>query len=294
MPHTLRNDLLELQIYLPTENYVGSRFDWTGKITTVTFNKTAITGVERTDIKAGEHMGKGFYNEFGIDSPLGFEGTEIGDWFHKIGVGLIRKDSDTYDFQRAYEVQPAEFKVTKNDTKISITCTSRLHNDYGYVLHKEIELLSNGFRIGYRLRNTGKKCIETSEYNHNFLKVDKDLIGCNYHLKFSFSLQPDHFGETVNPERKVVLGKSDFSFLGTPKEQFFFSNLSGGQSVPAQWELLNNSSKIGIRETGNFPTHSINLWGWTHVISPELFHSISLQAGQVTEWTRTYEVFSLQ
>lgn len=293
MPHTLRNELFELRIDLPTENYLGSRFDWSGKITSVTFNNTAITGVERTDTKVGEHCGKGFYNEFGIDSPLGFENTEIGDWFHKIGVGLLRKDSDTYDFQRAYEVQPAEFRVSKNDTKIAITCTSRLHNDYGYILQKEIAVMEGGFRISYRLRNTGKKSIETSEYCHNFLMVDEELIGHNYHLKFPFPLQPDHFGETVNPEKKVVLGKNDFSFLGTPKEQFFFSNLSGSHKVTAQWELLNSNTKIGIRETGSFPTHSINLWGWTHVISPELFHGISLPAGQTTEWSRTYEVFSI-
>ncbi len=293
MPHILKNELITVQIDLPEEQYQGSRFDWTGKITAVTFNNTTITGVERTDTKVGEHCGKGFYNEFGIDSPLGFEATEIGDWFHKIGVGLLRKDSDTYDFQRAYEVQPAEFEVTKNDTKISITCASRLYNDYGYVLHKEITLMEGGFRISYRLRNIGKTSIDTSEYCHNFLKVDEELIGRDYHLKFPFSLQPDHFGETVNPEQKVVLGKNDFSFLGTPKEQFFFSNLSGDHKVTAQWELQHTRSNIGIRETGSFPTHSINLWGWTHVISPELFHNISLSAGQTTEWSRTYEVFSM-
>jgi hypothetical protein len=293
MPHTLTNKLLELHLDFPTENYMGSRFDWSGKITSLKFQNIEVTGVERTNITTDIQYGKGFYNEFGIDSPLGFESAEIGDWFHKIGVGLLKKDTATYDFQKGYLVKPAKFNSTSSSTKISISCTSKIYNGYGYILNKEIELLESGFSIHYRLKNTGNKPFDTNEYNHNFLAVNKDLIGSHYHLKFPFPLQPAHFGETVNPEHKVVLGKNDFSFLGTPQEQFFFSNLSGGTSVTAQWELLNKKSKIRIRETGSFNTNNINLWGWTHVISPELFHNISLQPGQATEWTRTYEIFSL-
>ncbi|MEB8330523.1 hypothetical protein OO009_14265 [Flavobacteriaceae bacterium KMM 6897] len=293
MPLKLNNGLLELQIDLPLEQYQGSRFDWTGKITTVTFKNIVVTGVERTNTKAGEHCGKGFYNEFGIDSPLGFEETAIGEWFHKIGVGLLRKDSETYDFQKAYEVQPADYTILEEPHKIEITCTSQVNNGYGYILKKEIALLERGFTIRYQLKNTGAKPIETSEYSHNFLTVDKDPIGSDYHLKFPFSLQPAHFGETVNPEQKVVLGEKDFSFIGTPQEQFFFSNLSGGNTVTAQWELFNKKSNIGIRETGSFTTNSINLWGWTHVISPELYYSISLKPGETTSWFRTYQIFSL-
>ncbi|MGY8916567.1 MAG: hypothetical protein ACKVJF_15970, partial [Flavobacteriales bacterium] len=293
MSHILKNESLELYIDLPKENYQGSRFDWTGKIGHVKFKNIEVTGVERTNTKKGEPFGRGFYNEFGIDSSLGFETAEMGDWFHKIGVGLLKKDTANYDFQKAYEVKPAEFRVAINDTQIIITCTSKIHNGFGYILKKEIALLERGFVVRYQLKNTGAHTIITNEYNHNFLAVDKELIGVDYQLKFPFPLQPAHFGETVNPEKKVVLGEKDFSFLGTPQEQFFFSNLSGGDSVSARWELRQLKSKIGIRETGSFPTNSINLWGWTHVISPELFHRISLQAGEATEWTRTYDIFSI-
>ncbi|MEJ1223847.1 hypothetical protein [Sediminicola sp. 1XM1-17] len=292
MPHILKNELITVQIDLPQEQYQGSRFDWTGKITAVTYQNKSVTGIERTDLEESQHCGKGFYNEFGIDQPLGFEETVIGDWFHKIGVGLLKKDSHSYDFQKAYEVQPAAFKIDSHPTKINIGCTSAIHNGIGYFLHKTIALLDSGFMIHYRLTNTGDKTIETNEYCHNFLAIDQELMGAHYHLKFPFQLQPHLFGETVNPEQKVTLGAKDFSFTGTPQDQFFFSNLSGSKAVTAQWELFNLKTKIGIRETGSFPTSSINLWGWTHVISPELFHSISLPAGQTTEWSRTYEVFT--
>ena len=293
MPYTLTNKLLELHVDFPSENYTGSRFDWSGKITSVEFQNISITGVEQTNLAEGIHRGKGFYNEFGINSPLGFDTTEIGDWFHKIGVGLLKKDSDIYDFQKNYEVHPAEFNVIKSKTQITSTCIAKLYNGFGYILNKEIALFKSGFTIRYQLKNTGDKTIKTNEYNHNFLAVDKSLIGIEYHLKFSFPLQPNLFGETVNPEKKAILGKDDVSFIGTPQEQFFFSNLSGGKTVYAQWELLNLKSNIGIRETGSFPTNSFNLWGWTHVISPEIYHTIALNPGETTSWSRTYDIFTI-
>ena len=36
-------------------------------------------------------MEKDFINEFGIDTALGFDETDIGGWFHKIGIGFIKK-----------------------------------------------------------------------------------------------------------------------------------------------------------------------------------------------------------
>jgi len=44
--------------------------------------------------------------------------------------------------------------------------------------------------------------------------------------------------------------------------------------VAAFWELINTKNKIGISETGSFNTTRVNLWGWKHVISPELFYDI--------------------
>ncbi|MFT6721539.1 MAG: hypothetical protein ACJA0J_002345, partial [Bdellovibrionota bacterium] len=76
-------------------------------------------------------------------------------------------------------------------------------------------------------------------------------------------------------------------------EQFFFSNLSGNEDVDAEWDLINIKNKIGIRESGNFKTNKINLWGWRHVISPELFFNVSVKPGQSTRWSRTYKVYKL-
>ena len=290
MPYLLKNKNFEIHIDLPDENYNFSRFDRTGKIVKVKFQNNILSGVERTDCENEDHFGKGFYNEFGIDTPLGFDEAEIGGWFHKIGVGLLKKENNEYLFSKNYEIKSAEFNTVMESNRVLMSCKSESVNGYSYVLKKEIELYENEFRIKYYLQNTGKKEIVTNEYSHNFIAINKELIGSNYLLKFPFQLKPERFEETVNPERKVDIGQNEIKFKGTPYEQFFFSNLSANETIDAAWELINLTNNIRIRETGSFQTNQVNLWGWKHVISPELFVNLHIKPGQSAEWTRTYHV----
>lgn len=289
MGHTLRNKKLEIQIDFPLENYNFSRFDWTGKIVSVKFKNVQFAGIENPNCIDENLFGKGFYNEFGIDTPLGFDDTKIGGWFHKIGVGLLKKEDSQYEFSKQYEIKPAEFQINTNENCVLITCISSAVNGYSYELHKEIEIHDTSFTIKYHLKNTGEKTIYTDEYVHNFAAINKDFIGENYNLNFSFDLKPELFGENVNPELAVAIGKNTINFNSIPNEQFFFSNLTGGESVSATWELIH--LKIRIREKANFQTNKINLWGWKHVISPELFFDIRIAPNESKEWTRTYELF---
>ena len=293
MAYLLKNKNLELHIDLPKDNYSTSRFDWTGKITQVQFQNIPLSIAERTDIVDDTRYGKGFYNEFGIESALGFEETPIGGWFHKIGVGLLQKDAEKYLFYKAHRIRPAEFQVQTALDKIIISCTSSAVNGYSYILKKEIAIRESGFAINYRMENTGEKDIRTDEYVHNFMALNNTLMGRDYELKFPFQLTPERFKETVNSEQQVALGSNIVGFNGTPNEQFFFSDLSGGELVQASWKLLNHKYKLGISETGSFKTNKVNLWGWKHVISPELFVQISIRPGESKEWSRTFKVFNI-
>jgi len=290
MSHILKNKNLEIQIDLPAENYNFSRFDWTGNIVSVKFKNIQLASTESITYENEMQNGKGFYNEFGIDTALGFNEAVIGDWFHKIGVGLLKKDNEEYIFNRNYEIKPADFEIKYTSNTILITCKSEFNNGYSYVLKKEIKLEKHGFTINYDLENTGEKEIITDEYVHNFIAINKEIIGRNYVLKFPFKLMPAFFLETVNPEKKVTIGQTDVTFNDSPKEQFFFSNLTGYKNVKPQWELKNLESKISISETGSFHTNKVNLWGWKHVISPELFIDVSIKPGQNANWTRDYKI----
>lgn len=293
MTQILKAKNLEIQVDFPLENYNFSRFDWTGKIVGVRFKNIQFASIEDPNGKNENLLGKGFYNEFGIDTALGFDETEMGGWFHKIGVGLLKKEDSHYDFNKHYEIRPAEFHHSTHANGVLINCISPAVNGYSYELRKEIAVQETSFTIKYYLKNTGNKIINTNEYVHNFTAINNELLGENYSLKFPFKLKPETFGEAVNPELAVAIEKNGIKFNCMPNEQFFFSNLSGGKSVSASWELINRKSKIGIREKTSFQTNRVNLWGWRHVISPELFFDISIAPGTSTEWLRKYEMFHI-
>jgi hypothetical protein len=293
VPIILKNEQIELQIDLPHENYVGTRFDYTGKINSLKYNNIQISGSESLDIKQDNFLGKGFYNEFGIDKPFNFEDTLKNECFHKIGVGTLKKTEDAYYFHKVYEKQPIDFKIDKTDISLITECTSTNLNGHAYKLTKKVTILENEFSINYLLENIGKKDIITTEYVHNFLAINNDAIGPNYILKFPFELKTELFNEILNSEKKVVFEKANITFIETPNKDYFFSNMSGDKEVKAQWELLNIKHQIGIRETGDFYTNKINLWGVQHVICPELFYHINLKPNTSQAWSRTYSMFKI-
>jgi hypothetical protein len=293
MAHILKSNSLKVAIDLPLENYKGSRFDWSGKISSIRFKDLPLTTIEDTGSKDVNFLGKGLYNEFGITNPVGYNETPKGGWFHKIGVGLLKKEHKQYLFHRKHVIRPAHFDITYEDRKIIIICKSELINGYSYILKKEITVSENSFTINYSLHNTGEKKIITDEYVHNFMAINNALIGEDYTLKFPFQINSSLFDETVNSENKVEIGLDNVTFNKTPKKQFFFSNLTGGKELQAEWILTNLKANVGIKEFGSFKTDKINLWGWKHVISPELFFKISVDPKETVEWSRKFDVFKI-
>ena len=293
MAHILKSNSLKVAIDLPLENYKGSRFDWSGKISSIRFKDLPLTTIEDAGSKDVNFLGKGLYNEFGITNPVGYNETPKGGWFHKIGVGLLKKEHKQYLFHRKHVIRPAHFDITYEDRKIIIVCKSELVNGYSYILKKEISISENSFTINYFLHNTGEKKIITDEYVHNFMAINNALIGEDYTLKFPFPINSSLFDETVNSENKVEIGLDNVTFNKTPEKQFFFSNLTGGKELQAEWILTNLKANVGIKEFGSFKTDKINLWGWKHVISPELFFKISIDPKETVEWSRKFDVFKI-
>ena len=80
-------------------------------------------------------------------------------------------------------------------------------------------------------------------------------------LKFPFPINPSLFDETVNSENAVEIGLDNITFNKTPEQQFFFSNLTGGKELEAEWTLTNLKANVGIKEIGSFKTEKINRLG---------------------------------
>lgn len=293
MSISLKNSLLAIEIQEPGKKYHGSRFDWTGQITQIVYkNKHTFCTNETLDKSVINEYGRGLYNEFGIDTPVGYDECNINESFPKVGIGLLQKKADeNYNFFKPYPVFPATFATLQTENAVEFSCEIDPNNGYGYRLNKKIILSENTCSVHYNLSNTGTKTITTNEYIHNFLSINNRPIDNNYVLKFSNDIQMA--GEKVNPEEKIVFNKNFISFKTNILEEFFFSNLIPAPINRVSWKLENSIDKIGISESSNFSPLRINLWGKGHVISPEIFFEINLLPGQTIEWQRNYEVFEI-
>ncbi len=293
MPYLLQNKQLSIHLDLPFEGYASSRFDQTGKISRVYFHGVELTGSELGEHNKISNNGRGFYNEFGIDKALGFEEANEGEYFHKIGVGLLKKTGSTYNFNTPYAIQKAKFSQQLEAHKAVFYCSAPLAQGYAYSLSKEITLNNNGFSAQYRLENTGEKTIVSDEYNHNFIALPAHHSQPNLRLNFSFDLEPEHFIENVNPDGAIAFHADTMHVQHPARKPFFFSGLPNGKSVSAQWEMQLLEKGIGIKEYGNFKTSKINVWGWSHVLSPELFFTFQIAPGKAVHWSRTWEFFQV-
>jgi hypothetical protein len=295
MTIVLKNKRLRIDIDEPGENYKFARFDHTGNIVQVILDdKHSFCANEIINGFNKDKNGQGFYNEFGISDPVGYDDCPVGGQFPKIGVGLLLKpDEKPYYFLTDYEILPFKVNIIKDDEWVEFT--SNPNNSRGYEVRykKLIKLAENSFTIHYELQNTGSKPFNTSEYCHNFVAINNSHVDENYTLKFPFKLDKSVTEEYVNEENAIVFKDKRMKFEATPEQPFFFSHLEYDKELKGIWEITNDKYGVGVKETTDFVPCKINVWGWKHVISPELFYKVTLNPGQQISWQRKYEFYYL-
>lgn len=291
----LSNKYLKITIDGPGEIYHSSRFDWTGQISQVLFNGHNFCTTETNDISLLSKRGIGMCNEFGISTPIGYTNCRLGEWFPKIGVGLLLKDTDEpYNFFKEYRVQAAKTIVTKScEHDLIIESSIPLTRGYSYELKKSFSLDNKSLNIKYTLTNTGTESIITEEYTHNFLGFDLLPVNDKYKLIFPVNIEIEKLSAIVNPSGCTKVQDNIFSWISTPESDFFYSDLNSGKEKIKTWSLENSEARIGISETVDFEPGGCNLWGKGHVISPEIFININLNPGESMDWNRKYQFYEL-
>jgi len=294
MKPNITNQYLQIPVEYPGYGYTHSRFDWTGRVPYVVFdNKYTFGTVERKDETDINILGRGFYNEFGISRPIGYHDCPVGGQFPKIGVGLLTKDADEpYDFLKKYQIEPFESDVETKDDRIVFISYPKNCREYSVKYKKEIILAENTMIMKYELENTGEKKIDTNEYCHNFIGINNADINPGYYLRTPCDTEnPTQMVEAVNPENVVILDSDTVKFDNTPQSPFFFSPLVRNIQACYNWSITHKKIGVGVSETVDFKPENVNLWGWKHVISPELFFSVKLETGEKTSWQRKFKFF---
>ncbi|MFC5530944.1 hypothetical protein [Cohnella yongneupensis] len=289
----LLSDRLKVEIAVPGTNYRRTRFDWTGWVQQVTLDRTATFCVDESLEPGKGTGGGGLCNEYGNAEPIGYADCELGEQFPKLGVGLLTKQVEgRYDFFRGYELDPFETSYELSDDGCSIVFRTAPKPCRGYAaeLIKTLTARGNKLNIAYELRNVGEKPIETSEYNHNFVRINGAEIGPDYELTLPFR---SAFAPLDHPI--LVQNEHTLNWRRTPEpgESFYAEARTFEPAVieNPSWTLLHKPSGAGMRETLDRPLLRLAVWGQTHVASAEMFVQLSAAPGETLRWNRTYEFF---
>ncbi len=312
------NGVLKAQFYLPDAQkgfYRGTRFDWSGVIGSLEykshkyygpwFTKTdpAVTDFiyKGEDIVAGPCSAiTGPVDEFSTDDKaLGYDEAKPGGTFIKIGVGVLRKPQDggSYNRFRLYEiVDPGTWKVETTRNSIEFTHdVADASSGYAYRYQKTIQLAQGRpeMVIDHKLKNTGKRSIASSTYNHNFLVLDGQPPGPDFALKMPFEINTKNAPNNALAE---VRGKQIVYLRALREKETVFTQLQGFGPTAADYRFTieNKKTGAGLKITGDRPLSNVVLWSIRSVLSLEPFIAMTIKPDQEFTWKYTYTYYLIE
>jgi hypothetical protein len=296
----ISNGSVRAKLYLPdAENgyYRATRFDWSGVIPSLEWKGHNYFGqwFDRYDPKLHDAI-QGPVEEFLTnDAGLGYAEAKPGESFVKIGVGALRKpDEPRFGQFRTYEiVNPGKWTVNRAPDSIEFVHELPDTSGYAYVYSKTVRLTKDRpeLVLEHTLKNTGKKTIETSVYEHNFYMLDGQPAGPDVAVKFPFELhaQADFKGLAE------VSGKDLVYLRELQKGQTVYSALTGYGPAAGDYDIRveNRKTGAGVRQRGDRPLSKLVLWSIRSTVCPEAYVSMRIEPGQESRWRIAYEFYEL-
>lgn len=313
---SISNGQLQVKLYLPDANrgyYRGTRFDWSGVISSLKYNGHDYYGpwftktdpnvidfiFKGSDIVAGPCSAiTGPVEEFSTgEKALGYDEAKSGGTFIKIGVGVLRRpDNKDYNPYRLYKIiEGGKWNVRTNPDSIEFTQElSDPTSGYAYRYTKTVRVTQGmpEMVLEHTLENTGRRAIRTSVYDHNFLVLDKQTTGPDFVITLPFDLKMK--GES---ERELIkIQGSQFTYLRALNgRDTVAGSLSGFSNKPSDYRITIENRKVraGMRVIGDRPLSRENLWSIRTVVAMEPFIDMSIDPGKAFTWKYTYSYYSL-
>jgi len=286
----LENKPLKVEIINPNEQsaFRGPRFEWSGMVWQITldgkhtFCRTSATPDAIND-------GVGLAEE--ASEPLGFDEVGQGGEFVKLGIGVLQKhNNEPYGFWKPYPIVSApKFDVRRTARSVTHTQIVRGPRDWAYRYSKTVSLVGDEptLTLTHELENIGKKPIKTSQYNHNFMVLDRRPVGQGYTVCLRFHPAADgdfdlrgivEFTDSCVTYGSVFDGKPVFVAIKG------FTAAAEQNSIAVQ----DQQSGTGVEITGDFPLAKLHFFTTPEMICPEPFVALNIEPGQKQQWTRIY------
>jgi len=296
----ISNGMLKVKLLLPDAQsgyYRGTRFDWSGAISSLQFQGHEYFGkwFERYDPKIHDAI-MGPVEEFLTNGTgLGYGEAKPGESFVKIGVGAIRKPEEPAFRQfETYDIADnGKWTINKTASFVEFTQVLSDTRGYAYTYKKTVRLVPGKpeLMLEHRLWNTGKKPISTSVYEHNFYMLDHQPAGPDYRVRFPFDVHPlaDLHGVAEARGKELTFLKE------LPDGQSVFSAMDGFGESPRDYDIRveNRKAGIGVRQTSDRPLAKLVLWSIRTTVCPEAFIDFTAAPGQKVTWRIKYEFYML-
>jgi hypothetical protein len=312
----ISNGQIQARLYLPDARngyYRGTRFDWSGVIGSLKFagHEFYPPWFQRTDpavhdfVYAGADIVAGPCTaitgpseEFVANGKaLGFDDAKPGGTFIKIGVGVLRRpDDQPYDPYRLYPLADGgRWTVDRHAGSVEFRQeVTDPETGYGYDYRKTVSLVEGQARmaIAHTLRNTGRRTLETSVYNHNFLYLDRQAPGPGLVLTVPFQIQAD---PPLNPKIAEVRGNQLLPVKTLTGEESIYTVLSGFGASPKDYDFRVESRDlgVGVRITADRPLAKAALWAIRAPHSIEPFVAMRIEPGEEFTWRLQYDYHEL-
>ena len=292
----LSNSSIRATLYLPDAQqgyYRGTRFDWSGAISSLKWNGHEYFGpwFDRHDPKIHDAI-TGPVEEFLTgDSGLGYAEAKPGESFVRIGVGAVRKPEEpAYRRFETYEiVDPGKWTVRKGSNRIEFVHELGDTAGYAYVYRKTLRLIKDSLVLEHRLKNTGRKPIATSVYNHNFFTLDRQPTGPDIVVRFPFDPRA---ARALNGLAEVR-GKELVFLKEFVKGQTVFTEVEGFGATAKDYDfrIEHRRSGAGVRITGDRPLSKLLFWSAGLTVCPEPYIDASVEPGKESSWRITYQFY---
>ena len=296
VPQTeISNGLIKAKLYLPDGEkgyYRGTRFDWSGVIPELKFQGHDFFGqwFPVYDPKLHDAI-FGPVEEF---SAIGYDQAPAGGEFVRIGIGGLRKpDMKRLDGFGYYEIiNPGKWTVKKARDNVSFTHQLKDAAGYSYVYEKKVKLVKGKPQmvLEHKLKNTGKKAIQTAVYCHNFFMIDQEPTGPNMVIKFAFPLSINR----ENPLVRINGMQLEYPRKFESNETVFLGDLQVHSKSVRDYDfrIENIKTGAGVRITCDRPLSKVNFWSSSTTQCPEPFIDINIQPGESFSWSITFDFYT--
>lgn len=193
-------------------------------------------------------------------------------------------------------VNPGKWTIKSGKKTVEFTHELTDAAGYSYLYQKTLRLLPGKptLVLEHSLKNTGRKPIETTVYNHNFYMIDGQPAGPDFSVTFPFKLQTNDKArglgtlfETrdnrITYLRELQKGESTHAYLTG------FGDTSKDYDI----RIENRKTGAGVHITSDQALTQLAFWSIGTVVCPEPYIRIKAEPGMTFRWQIKYDYYTL-